>query len=134
MGYSKRYRLAIPVQETDIATADTLIAWTVIKPCAVYSVGFLITTTIVADDTSAILSIRYTASGGTIATKDTITLVDDEAAGVEKAGAGASTMPFAVGDSGVITLAVTTAGVDAGSEAGDGYWILYITENSDGSL
>lgn len=131
-GYSEQHRFIFPVSETALAAANVLIAWTVIKPLTIYRVSFLVTTALgTFTGTAPELTINDGASGTEFVT---ITLVASSAAGTETIGTAVSSLlPRAIHDGDVLEFEVETAG-SGGTTTGAGYFVLYMTEDSDGSL
>lgn len=116
----------VPLVEDGLGTANTLIAIVIKKPITIHKVEALVTATLGAQLTTvAVLSISHTASGGSIAEKDTITLGASGAVGTIYEGADTS-MPFDCLADGTITLKVKTAANAAGT--GKVYWMLYYSD------
>lgn len=124
------YIYVLPVSETALTAANDLVAWVVDHNVEVVKVSFLVTTGLGTFTAQApVLSLSYTASGGSKVEKSTVTLVASSAVGTETSGTDSSTnaLPFNVFDGDTLTFAVKTAG-SGGSTTGAGYWQLELRE------
>jgi hypothetical protein len=129
MSYSKvgLGRLFFPVQEDGLAAANDLATWVVKKPIQIKHVTFLVTTVLGSfTSVTPVLSLSYTASGGSKVEKATVSPAAAQAAGSEVEGTTAN-MPFDCAEDGTLTFAVKTAG-SGGTTTGKGYWILYYND------
>ncbi len=135
MANSWKSSLIIPVSTAVEASPADVFTWIVEHPMRVTDVSVVVSALTAIDMTSAVASVDATIAGAARAEKATLTIGDAVAVGTEISAAessGVAWTPFELDEGDTLIFEQKTAGVDAGTEAGDYYFILYYEIVPDG--
>ncbi len=134
MANSWKSSLIVPVETAVEASPADVFTWIVEHPLRVTDVSVVISTLTAIDMTSAVASVDAVIDGAARAEQTTLTITDAVAVGTELSAAETDTSwePFELDEGDTLYFEHKTAGVDAGTEAGEYYFILYYEIIPDG--
>ena len=134
MGFSNLKTLIIPVSTAVEATPADVWTWIVEHPMRIRDVGVLVSVLTAIDTTDMVASIDAVINGAARDEKGTMTITDAVAVGTEIVASEDYTSweSFEVSEGDTLYFEHKTAGADAGTEAGDYYFILYYENIADG--
>lgn len=126
--------LIIPVSTAVEATPADVWTWIVEHPMRIRDCGVLVSVLTAIDTTDMVASIDAVIAGAARAEKGTMTVTDAVAVGTEVVASEDYTTweSFEVSEGDTLYLEHKTAGADAGTEAGDYYFVLYYEPIADG--
>jgi len=126
--------MIIPVSTAVEATAADVFTMKVEHPMRIRDVGVIVSVLTAIDNTDCVASLDAIISGAARAEKGTMTITDAVAAGTQIVASEdfSSWASFDVDEGDTLIFEQKTAGVDASTEAGDYYFIIYYHYLGDG--
>lgn len=126
------YQCPIEVDTGDGSAAD-IFTWILAHGMVIHKIEFVVSEVVASDTTDAVVSVDYTPSGGSRTEYGTITVPDTTAVGTVLSPS-TSLNPLVLSSGDTVVLEFKTASVDAGTDSGRGYFMIWYESIPDSEV